>query len=104
MEKSTTQIAEQPRRRRTHIGKVLKNKMDKTVVVSVNRSFVHPLYKKVIRKTIRLKVHDAKNECQVEDRVEIQEIRPMSKEKHWRINKIIERSGQPGSIPGQSDA
>jgi small subunit ribosomal protein S17 len=82
------------KQRRTYTAEVIKKRMDKTVVVSVTRSFIHPIYKKVMRKTTRLKAHDARNECQAGDRVRIEETRPMSKEKHWRVLEILERPGQ----------
>lgn len=72
-------------------GVVTSNKMDKTVVVSVQRSMMHPLYKKILRKNKRYKAHDAKNECQIGDTVRIMECRPLSKDKHFRVVQIMER-------------
>ena len=74
------------------VGKVIKNKMDKTVVVEVVDNVKHPLYKKIIKKTTRRKAHDEKNECVVGDRVRIVETRPLSKEKRWRVEKIVEKA------------
>ncbi|MEK6777796.1 MAG: 30S ribosomal protein S17 [bacterium] len=72
-------------------GVVTSNKMDKTVVVSVQRSMMHPLYKKILRKNKRYKAHDAKNECRIGDTVRIMECRPLSKDKHFRVVQIMER-------------
>ncbi len=88
-------------RRRSYTAKVLKNRMDKTVVVAVTRSFIHPIYKKVMRKTTKLKAHDARNECQAGDRVRIEENRPISKEKKWRVVEIVERPGVVETTPGE---
>ena len=74
------------------VGKVIRNKMDKTVVVEVVDNVKHPLYKKIIKKTTRRKAHDEKNECVVGDRVRIVETRPLSKEKRWRVEKIVEKA------------
>lgn len=74
------------------VGKVIKNKMDKTVVVEVVDNVKHPLYKKIIKKTTRRKAHDEKNECVVGDRVRIVETRPLSKEKRWRVEKVVEKA------------
>ncbi|MBI3610633.1 MAG: 30S ribosomal protein S17 [Nitrospirae bacterium] len=80
------------KRRRTFIGEVISRRMNKTVVVNIERVFLHPTYKKVVRKTTRLKAHDEKNECQVGDTVKILESRPISKEKHWRVIEVLKRS------------
>ena len=88
------QAVAKEKQRRTYTAKVIKNRMDKTVVVAVTRSFIHPIYKKVVRKTTRFKAHDVHNQCQIGDRVIIQETRPMSKEKHWRVVEIMERPAQ----------
>lgn len=77
--------------RKSRIGKVLSNKMDKTVVVSCIRTFLHPLYKKRIKRTSKFKAHDEKNMCQLGDLVKIMETRPLSKEKHWRVVEVLER-------------
>lgn len=79
------------RRQRVSYGKVIKDKMQKTVVVAVTRQVPHPLYGKVMRRVSRLKAHDERNEAKVGDRVKIVETRPLSKDKHWRVAEIIER-------------
>lgn len=76
--------------RKTRVGKVVSNKMDKTVVVAIVDNVKHPLYKKIVKRTIKLKAHDEKNECNIGDRVEVMETRPLSKEKCWRLVRIIE--------------
>jgi len=73
------------------LGVVVSNKMDKTVVVAVERRFQHPLYKKVVKKVKKYKAHDEENQCQIGDIVLIRETRPLSKEKRWRVVKIIGR-------------
>lgn len=78
--------------RKTRTGKVVSNRMDKTVVVAIEDNVKHPLYKKVIKSTVRLKAHDEKNECNIGDRVEIMETRPISKDKRWRLVSIIEKA------------
>lgn len=77
--------------RKFRIGKVLSNKMDKTVVVSCIRTFQHPLYKKRIKRTSKFKAHDEKNTCQIGDLVRIVETRPISKDKCWRVVKVLEK-------------
>ncbi len=77
--------------RKTRVGVVVSNKMDKTVVVAVERLVQHPLYKKYIRKTTKFKAHDEKNEAQVGDKVRIMETRPLSKTKRWRVVEILEK-------------
>ena len=79
------------RRQRVSYGKVVKDKMEKTVVVAVTRQVPHPLYGKVMRRVSRIKVHDEKNEAKIGDRVKIMETRPLSKDKHWRISEVVER-------------
>lgn len=78
--------------RKVKVGKVVSDKMDKTMVVAVEDSVKHPLYKKIVKRTKRLKAHDEKNECKIGDRVEIMETRPLSKDKRWRLVNIIERA------------
>lgn len=78
--------------RKTEVGKVVSDKMDKTIVVSVEDSVKHKLYKKIIKRTVRLKAHDEKNECKTGDRVKIMETRPLSKEKRWRLVEIVEKA------------
>lgn len=79
-------------RRKVKIGKVVSDKMDKTVVVAVEYLKKHPLYKKYIRRTYKLKAHDENNECRVGDKVKVMETRPLSKEKRWRVVEIIEKA------------
>jgi small subunit ribosomal protein S17 len=83
------------KQQRTYIAEVVRNKMDKTVIVTVKRTFVHPTYRKVVRGLTKLKAHDEQNACQIGDRVRIQQTRPLSKEKHWRVVEIVERSKGP---------
>lgn len=78
--------------RKTEVGRVVSNKMDKTVVVAIEDSVKHPLYKKVIKRTVKLKAHDENNECSIGDRVRVMETRPISKEKRWRLVEIIEKA------------
>ncbi len=78
--------------RKTRVGKVVSDKMDKTVVVAIVDNVKHPLYKKIIKRTVKMKAHDEKNECKIGDRVEIMETRPLSKDKRWRVTEIIERA------------
>ena len=79
------------RRQRVSYGKVIKDKMEKTVVVAVTRQVPHPLYGKVVRRVSRIKAHDEKNESKIGDQVKIVETRPLSKGKHWRVSEVIER-------------
>lgn len=78
--------------RKTTVGIVVSNKMDKTIVVAVQDNVTHPLYKKIIKRTVKFKAHDENNECSVGDRVSIMETRPLSKDKRWRLVKIIEKA------------
>ena len=78
--------------RKTLIGRVASDKMDKTIVVAIEDSVKHKLYNKVIKRTIRVKAHDEKNEAAVGDRVKIMETRPLSKDKRWRLVEIIEKA------------
>jgi small subunit ribosomal protein S17 len=79
--------------KKNYIGKVISDKMDKTVVVAITRTIQHPLYKKTIRRVTKLKAHDEGNKCKVGDIVQIVESRPLSKEKRWRVVKILEGEG-----------
>jgi small subunit ribosomal protein S17 len=79
-------------RRRTLTGRVLSDKMEKTVVVSVERTFAHPLYHKVVKTSKRYKAHDAESACHVGDLVIIREARPLSREKRWIVETIVERA------------
>lgn len=78
--------------RKTRVGIVTSDKMDKTVVVSVKDRVQHPLYKKIVNRTIKFKAHDENNECGIGDRVMIMETRPISKDKRWRVAEIIEKA------------
>ncbi|MCL2407971.1 MAG: 30S ribosomal protein S17 [Defluviitaleaceae bacterium] len=78
--------------RKTRVGRVVSDKMDKTVVVAIVDSVRHPLYKKIVKRTIKFKAHDENNECGIGDQVEIMETRPLSKDKRWRVCKIIEKA------------
>ena len=78
--------------RKTVIGKVVSDKMDKTIVVAVEDSVKHQLYNKIVKRTVRFKAHDENNECGVGDRVKIMETRPLSKDKNWRLVEIIEKA------------
>lgn len=85
-------MAERTTSRKTRVGKVVSDKMDKTIVVAVVDSVAHPLYKKIMKRTYKLKAHDEKNECRVGDIVEVMETHPLSKEKRWRLVQIIEKA------------
>ena len=78
--------------RKTRIGRVVSDKMDKTIVVAVENHVKHPLYGKIMKRTYKLKAHDEKNECGVGDRVRVMETRPLSKEKRWRLVTILEKA------------
>lgn len=80
------------RLRKTRIGVVVSDKMDKTAVVAVERLVKHPLYGKIVKRTVKFKAHDEENAAREGDRVEIMETRPLSKEKRWRIVRIVERA------------
>ena len=78
--------------RKTQVGKVVSDKMDKTIVVAVEDSVKHPLYNKIVKQTVKLKAHDENNECAVGDRVRVMETRPLSKDKRWRLVEIVEKA------------
>ncbi|MBQ2692100.1 MAG: 30S ribosomal protein S17 [Clostridia bacterium] len=78
--------------RKTRVGKVVSDKMDKTIVVAVEDRVAHPLYKKIVKRTYKLKAHDENNECGIGDRVRVMETRPLSKDKRWRLVEIIEKA------------
>ena len=78
--------------RKTMIGQVVSDKMDKTIVVAIEDSVQHPLYKKTMKRTLKLKAHDENNECGIGDTVEVMETRPLSKDKRWRLVNIIEKA------------
>ena len=77
--------------RKTRVGKVVSNKMDKTIVVAIEDHVKHPLYKKIVKRTYQLKAHDENNECSIGDIVEIMETRPLSKDKRYRLVRIVEK-------------
>jgi len=81
---------------KTYTGKVVSNKMNKTVVVAVTRQFQHPVYKKVVKKVAKFKVHDEKNECVIGDDVKIIETRPVSKDKRWLVLEILNKAARSG--------
>lgn len=78
--------------RKTRIGNVVSDKMDKTIVVAIQDNVRHPLYNKIVKRTVKLKAHDEKNECGIGDRVLVMETRPLSKDKRWRLVEIIEKA------------
>ena len=78
--------------RKVRVGKVVSDKMDKTVVVAIEDRVAHPLYKKIVKRTYKLKAHDENNECRVGDRVRVMETRPLSKDKRWRLVEIVEKA------------
>ena len=78
--------------RKVMIGTVASNKMDKTIVVSVETSVKHPIYGKVVKRTYKLKAHDEENKCQIGDKVKVMETRPLSKDKRWRLVEILEKA------------
>jgi len=85
-------MSERTTSRKTRTGKVVSDKMDKTIVVAVEDRVAHPLYKKIIKRTYKLKAHDENNECGVGDVVKVMETRPLSKDKRWRLVEIIEKA------------
>ena len=78
--------------RKTRIGVVVSDKMQKTIVVAVRDNVTHPLYNKIVKKTYKLKAHDENNDCKIGDTVKVMETRPLSKDKRWRLVEIIERA------------
>ena len=78
--------------RKTRVGKVISDKMDKTIVVAVVDNVEHPLYKKIVKRTYKLKAHDENNDCGIGDTVRVMETRPLSKDKRWRLVDIIEKA------------
>ena len=78
--------------RKTRVGKVVSDKMDKTIVVAIEDHVKHPLYKKIVKSTYKLKAHDANNEYHVGDTVRVMETRPLSKDKRWRLVEIVEKA------------
>ena len=78
--------------RKIRVGKVVSDKMDKTVVIAIETSVKHPLYGKIIKRTYKLKAHDENNECKIGDKVKVMETRPISKDKRWRLVEIVEKA------------
>ena len=78
--------------RKTRVGKVVSNKMEKTIIVAIADNVRHPLYNKIVKRTIKFKAHDEENTCNIGDTVEIMETRPLSKDKRWRLVNVIERA------------
>lgn len=78
--------------RKSRVGIVVSDKMDKTIVVAIEDRVAHPLYKKIVKRTYKLKAHDEKNECGIGDTVRVMETRPLSKDKRWRLVEIIEKA------------
>ncbi len=78
--------------RKTRVGIVTSDKMDKTIVVSIVDNVKHPLYGKIVKRTYKLKAHDENNECRIGDRVKVMETRPLSKDKRWRLVEIVEKA------------
>ena len=94
---SEKEVSENERRdenflRKTRVGKVVSDKMDKTVVVAIEDRVAHPLYKKIVGRTYKLKAHDEQNACGIGDKVKVMETRPLSKDKRWRVVEIIEKA------------
>ena len=87
-----TQATEQRAFRKTRAGIVVSDKMNKTIVVAIEDRVTHPLYKKIVRRTYKLKAHDENNECRVGDRVRIMETRPLSKDKRWRLIEVVQKA------------
>jgi small subunit ribosomal protein S17 len=90
-------------RRKVRVGRVVSDKMDKTVVVAVETLVRHPLYQRTVRQTKKVKAHDAENTCRVGDKVRIMECRPLSKEKRWRVVEIIERGKRFDVVPAVAE-
>ena len=78
--------------RKTRIGKVVSDKMEKTIVVAIEQTVRHPLYGKTVKRTLKLKAHDENNDCGIGDRVKLMETRPLSKDKRWRLVEILEKA------------
>jgi small subunit ribosomal protein S17 len=83
---------EERKPRKVLVGRVVSNRMDKTVTISIERTFQHPMYKKIVKKTSKIWAHDAENECRTGDKVKVMSTRPLSKLKRWRVVEIIERA------------
>ena len=78
--------------RKTLIGKVVSDKMDKTIVVAIETNVAHPIYKKTVKRTLKVKAHDEENVCKIGDKVKIMETRPLSKDKRWRLVEVVEKA------------
>ena len=78
--------------RKTLIGKVVSDKMDKTIVVAIETNVAHPIYKKTVKRTLKVKAHDEQNVCKIGDKVKIMETRPLSKDKRWRLVEVVEKA------------
>jgi small subunit ribosomal protein S17 len=85
-------VSEERNLRKTRVGVVVSDKMDKTIVVAIKDNVQHPLYKKIIKRTVKLKAHDEENTAGIGDKVEVMETRPLSKDKRWRLVKILEKA------------
>ena len=85
-------MADERNLRKTRVGKVVSNKMDKTIVVAIEDHIKHPVIGKIVKKTVKLKAHDEKNECGIGDIVKVMETRPLSKDKRWRLVEVIEKA------------
>ncbi len=85
-------LVEERNLRKTRVGKVVSDKMDKTIVVAVEDNVRHPLYNKIVKRTYKLKAHDENNECGIGDKVRVMETRPLSKDKRWRLVEIMEKA------------
>ena len=85
-------MTEERNLRKTRVGRVISNKMDKTVVVAIEDNVAHPVYGKIIKRTTKIHVHDENNECNIGDKVSVMETRPLSKTKRWRLVSIIEKA------------
>jgi len=92
MKEAAASMSEQRGLRKTRVGKVVSDKMDKTIVVEINEHVRHPLYGKIMNQTSKLKAHDENNECGIGDTVRLMETRPLSKDKRWRLVEIIEKA------------
>ncbi len=93
-----TNSSDNKKQRKVRTGVVISNKMDKTVVVEVSRTVVHPVYKKFVRRRKRFMAHDEENRCRVGDEVMIVETRPLSRHKNWRVRKILKEAALPGGV------
>lgn len=91
-----TNSSDQNKQRKVRTGVVISNKMDKTVVVEVSRTVIHPVYKKFVRRRKRFMAHDEDNRCRIGDEVMIVETRPLSRHKNWRVRKIVKEAALPG--------